>query len=243
MIPALDEAERIENAVRALRRGGSPTSATAVGSRAGTGAGPGGTASIDTIDVVVVDGGSADDTAERALRAGARVLRTTRGRARQLEVGWRASVGEVVVFLHADTRLEDGWPAKVQEALADPGVVGGAFRLRFDRPTWVFRGIAAIAALRVRLFGLPYGDQGIFVRRRTLESLGGIRDVPLMEDLDLVAAMKARGRIVALRATATTSARRYEAAGLLRTLMWHGIALAGWRLGVDRARIARWVGR
>jgi len=243
VIPALDEAERIENAVRALRRVGSPTPATADGSRAETGAGTAATASIDVIDVIVVDGGSADDTAERARREGARVLRTACGRARQLEAGWRASVGEVVVFLHADTRLQDGWPNQLRAALTDPGVVGGAFRLGFDRDTRVFRGIAALASLRVRLLGLPYGDQAIFVRRRTLESIGGIRDVPLMEDLDLVAAMKSRGRVVALPATATTSARRYETSGVLRTLIRHGIALVGWGLGVDRARLARWVGR
>lgn len=241
VIPALDEADRIENAVRELRRTGSPR---ALGCPAESAAAPGGKQSgARSIEIIVVDGGSSDETADRARRAGARVVDARRGRARQIEAGWRASDGEVIVFLHADTRLEDDWTMLIEAALADPDVVGGAFRLRFDRSTPTFRAIAALTALRVRVLGLPYGDQAIFVRRRTLESIGGIPDVPLMEDLDLVAAMKARGRVVALPATATTAARRYEEQGVGRTLIRHTLALVAWRLGVDRRRIARWVGR
>lgn len=244
VIPALDEADRIENAVRELRRTGSSMPPSVLGLRSESATAPRRTESGErSIEIIVVDGGSSDDTADRARRAGARVVDAPRGRARQLEAGWRASGGEVIVFLHADTRLEDDWPMPMQAALADPEVVGGAFRLRFDRDTPAFRVIAALAALRVHVLGLPYGDQAIFVRRRTLESIGGIPDVPLMEDLDLVAAMKARGSIVTLRASATTSARRYAEQGVMGTLIRHVLALVAWRLGVDRARIARWVGR
>ncbi len=244
VIPALDEADRIEDAVREVRRSGSSMPPSPIGSRTEDSAAPGSTRSErQSIEIIVVDGGSSDDTAACAGRAGARVLRTERGRARQLEAGWRASSGEVIVFLHADTRLEDHWPMSMQAALADPEVVGGAFRLRFDRDTPAFRAIAALTALRVRVFGLPYGDQAIFVRRRTLDSIGGIPDVPLMEDLDLVVAMKARGRLVVLRTAATTSSRRYQEQGVMNTLIRHLLGLTAWRIGVDRARIARWVGR
>lgn len=232
VIPALDEADRIEAAIRAVLVPGS----------SGGGAGCPAPPEVD-LEVVVVDGGSADDTRERARRAGARVIGAARGRARQIEAGWRASAGEVVVFLHADTRLGDGWRAALCESLADPRVVGGAFRLRFDDDRPALRIIEAFVAFRVWLLGLPYGDQALFVRRRILEEMGGIPQVPLMEDLDVVAAMRARGRVVALPVPAITSARRYVDQGVWRTVGRHVGALLMWRAGVDRGRIARWLGR
>jgi len=240
VIPALDEADRIEDAIRTARGPGVIPARDAASAERGRFR-RGGIAGEP--EILVVDGGSRDDTAIRARRAGARVLRTDPGRARQLEAGWRASSGEVVVFLHADTRLDDGWTEALRAALVDPAVVGGAFRLRFAGEGLGLRVLEAFVALRVRVFGLPYGDQAIFVRRRILEEMGGIPQVPLMEDIDLVAGMKARGRVVALAPAATTSSRRYAAQGLWRTAARHVLALAGWRLGVDRARIGRWVGR
>lgn len=251
VIPALDEADRIadvvEDACRTAGGRGSPRGASAParateGPDVGRGRGlpepPG-----NPVEIVVVDGGSSDETVVRARGAGARVLETERGRARQLDAGWRATRGEVVVFLHADTRLGEGWVAALRRALADPRVVGGAFRLRFDRPGLAWRIVAETVRLRVWLFGLPYGDQAIFVRRRILEEMGGIPPVPLMEDLDLVAAMRARGRVAALDVVATTSARRYVEQGAVRTVARHAAALLMWRAGADRVRIARWLGR
>jgi len=238
VIPALDEADRIAGAVRPAG-GSGPRCDVALEASV-----PGRDGERDAQPeptVLVVDGGSADDTAERARRAGARVLHSEPGRARQIDAGWRATSSEVVVFLHADTRLEDDWPTTLRTALADPAVAGGAFRLRFDDPGWAFRVLEAFVALRVRWLGLPYGDQAIFVRRRILEDIGGIPPVPLMEDLDLVARMKAHGRVVALSAAATTSSRRYRERGVCRTVVAHGAALLAWRLGLDRARVLRWV--
>ena len=180
VIPALDEAERIETAIRgafdapldlARRRPREPT----------------------RVEVIVVDGGSSDATRELAAAAGARVLACERGRARQLAAGVRASAGDVVLLLHADTRLPRGWRAAVCDALRDDRVVGGAFRFRFDERSPVFRFIEFGARLRSGLWRLPYGDQALFVRRRTLEAIGGIPEVPVMEDLDLVQRHEARG--------------------------------------------------
>jgi rSAM/selenodomain-associated transferase 2 len=240
VIPALDEADRIEAAIRAARDAAAFRASAVTDGEDGH---HGAVAGAKGPEIVVVDGGSRDDTMMRARRLGARVLQTEPGRARQLEAGWRASAGETVLFLHADTRLEAGWSAALAAALRDPGVVGGAFRLRFDRRTWALRLVERGAAWRVRLLGLPYGDQGIFVRRGILEAMGGIPQVPLMEDLDLVVAMKARGRLAALAPAAVTSARRYTESGIFRTVGRHALALAAWRLGVDRDRVARWVGR
>jgi len=221
VIPALDEAGRIAEAI---------ASAAAVD------------AQVDA-EIVVADGGSRDGTPERAAACGARIVRSSKGRAQQLEAGVHASDAEVLLFLHADTRLPRGWAGAVAEALGDPRVVGGAFRFAFDERSPALRFVQWGARLRSEWLRLPYGDQALFVRRRVLEAIGGIPRVPVMEDLDLVAAMKRAGRIVILPLAVTTSARRYTAHGVWRTFARHAVALLAWRLGVDRARVAEWVGR
>jgi rSAM/selenodomain-associated transferase 2 len=232
VIPVLDEAERVSGAIASVGpwERGLPALSTGLGANSGP-------------EILVVDGGSRDSSAARAGQAGARVVVTERGRARQLEAGWRASAGDVIVFLHADTRLGPGWQAALAEVMADPRVVGGAFRLRFDAPGLAFRLVEFIVWLRVWLFALPYGDQAIFVRRSVLEAMGGIPMAEVMEDLDLVRAMKRQGHVAALATRATTSSRRYLERGLWTTLFRNALALMAWRLGVDRVRIANWVGR
>jgi rSAM/selenodomain-associated transferase 2 len=217
VIAALDEAERVAASVRSA---GAPD-----------------------VEVIVVDGGSRDATAERARAAGARVLEAPPGRARQLQAGARASGGDAVVFLHADTCLPPGFDAAVRTALADPRVAGGSFALRFDVRTPGLRAIEWGAELRRRLFDLPYGDQALFVRRAVLVAIGGVPDVPLLEDLDLVRAVRRHGRLARLPQPVSSSARRYLAGGVLRTMLRNWAALAAWRLGVDRARVAAWYRR
>jgi rSAM/selenodomain-associated transferase 2 len=217
VIPALDEAEWIAGAVAS--------------------------AAADGVDVVVADGGSRDGTPDRAEAAGARVVACAPGRARQLQAGVRASEGDVLLFLHADTRLAPGFAAMVGRALRDPAVVGGAFRLRFDHSTPSLLVVEWGARLRVALFELPYGDQALFIRRATLDEIGGIPQAPIMEDLDLVVAMRRRGKLAIVPLPATTSARRYEASGVWRTMARHWLAAGAWAIGVDRGRIARWVHR
>jgi rSAM/selenodomain-associated transferase 2 len=196
---------------------------------------------VGNVEVCVVDGGSRDDTAERARSAGARVERSQPGRARQLQVGVEATDGEVLLFLHADTRLPRGWDLALRQALRQPDACGGAFRFRFEgRRGVALRMVEWGARMRVALFRLPYGDQAIFLRREVLERIGGVPQVPLMEDLDLVRAIKQQGRLVVLPLDATTSARRYRAGGVLRTMLRHWAAAAAWTLGADRHRIAAW---
>jgi rSAM/selenodomain-associated transferase 2 len=200
-------------------------------------------AAVEGVEVVVADGGSRDGTADRAAVAGARVVTTGRGRARQLQAGVQASEGDVLLFLHADTRLAPGFAAAVAEALRDPAVIGGAFRFRFDRRTPSLQLIEWGARLRVALFELPYGDQALFIRRTALQEIGGVPQAPIMEDLDLVSAMRRRGKLALLSLPVTTSARRYLAAGVWRTAARHCLAAAAWTLGADRERVARWVRR
>ena len=232
VIPALDEEEQIEGAIE--------TAQAAEDSSRNSGLEG---AERVQIEVVVVDAGSRDDTVRLAEQAHARVLVSERGRARQLEVGWRAVAADVVLFLHADTRLPLGWAEAVQRSLREPSRVGGAFRLRLDASEKALRVVELFARLRVALMGLPYGDQAIFVRRAALDAMGGVPAVPIMEDLDLVRAMKARGQIEVLPLEVQSSARRYLDHGIARTVFVHLVALLAWRLGLDRGRLAAWCGR
>jgi len=217
VIPALDEAREVADAIAS--------------------------AAAPTVEVVVVDGGSRDETVARAQKAGARVLGCQPGRARQLQAGVAGTAAETLLFLHADTRLPPGWESDVEQALEDPVVCGGAFRLRFDDRRPGLRVIEWWARLRVAFFGLPFGDQAIFVRREVLQEIGGVPQAPVMEDVDLVSAMKIRGRLVALPRSVTTSARRYRHGGVLRTAWRHALALGARGAGVDRGRIQAWLGR
>jgi rSAM/selenodomain-associated transferase 2 len=196
------------------------------------------------VERIVVDANSSDGTPQTArfLRA-EKVIQALPGRAHQMDAGYREASGAVVLFLHADTRLEPGWSEAVLAALGDPGVAGGAFRLRFEAPGWRYRLLERGVELRSRLGGLPYGDQALFVRRRVLEQAGWISPVPIFEDLDVVQAIKRAGRLVLLRECVHTSARRYARNGWLRQILRNNTALAGYLLDLERDRIARWYRR
>ena len=193
------------------------------------------------VERIVVDAGSSDGTLAAARRAGVeKALESAPGRALQLAAGSRAATGDVLLFLHADTRLEPGWSAAVRRALEDPRVAGGAFRLRFEASGAGYRLLEKGVALRSRLGRLPYGDQALFVRRAVLDAAGGIAPVPIFEDLDLVRLIRAAGRLALLDAPAWTSARRYRRNGVLRQVARNNAALVAYFLNVDRARVARW---
>jgi rSAM/selenodomain-associated transferase 2 len=191
-------------------------------------------------EIIVVDGGSRDRTAQVA-RAWPRVryLASNPGRARQMNAGARVAQGDVLLFLHADTRLPPGGTAAIARALEDPAVAGGRFDVCFASPRRTFRVIAAFMNWRSRLTGIATGDQAIFVRRGVFEALGGYPDIPLMEDVELSARLKRCGRIRCLRERVTTSPRKWEREGILRTivLMWALRFL--YALRVDPARLHR----
>ncbi len=209
--------------------------------------------------MIVVDGGSKDDTAARARRAGAAVVAAPRGRGSQLNVGAARARGDALLFLHADSRLPEGWRADVAGALAGPDAAGSAAggarpaALR-KAPGWgcfetiAVRGVSAPTAwavargvaLRTRLLHRPYGDQAFFVRRRLFEELGGFdSSLPLLEDVELAGRLRARAGAPAVvpRAVAT-SGRRWRRLGLLRTALVNQAVLAGRALGVEPQRLA-----
>ncbi len=214
VVPAIDEAEEIEAAL------------TSVGSD-------------PSVDSIVVDGGSRDDTAERARACGARVLTGPRGRALQMNRGAQDATGSILLFLHADTRLPRGWPDEVRRAIR-AGAVGGRFDVVLRGRHPLLRVVAAGMNLRSRLSGISTGDQAIFVRREVFERMGGFEPIALMEDVALTRRLKREGRLAPLRVKVDTSGRRWEAHGPIRTiLLMYALRLA-YAVGVPPDRIARW---
>lgn len=196
-------------------------------------------------DVTVVDGGSTDDTRTLvesvAVRTGCvRLLSSAPGRARQLNVGAQACTADVLVFLHADSRLPDGARVAIEQALADPAVVGGRFDVRFDSTSFWGRIIGTLMNVRSRLSRISTGDQTMFVRRTIFKRLRGFSDIPIMEDIEFSIRLKRAGDTAAIRERVTTSFRRWERQGPLRTifLMW-SLRLLYW-IGVSPHRLARW---
>ena len=189
-------------------------------------------------EIVVVDGGSRDDSAVIAERMGARVVATPRGRGTQLRAGAEDACSDWLLFLHADTRLDAGWRKAVAAHLSSAPECAGTFDLRLDDGAWQARLIERGVALRVRLLGLPYGDQGLLISRRLLDEVGGFRPLALMEDVDLVRRI-GRHRLRRLDATALTSAERWRRDGWLRRSGRNLVCLALYGLGVAPAHIAR----
>lgn len=185
-------------------------------------------------EVIVVDGGSTDDTAALAAPLCDRVVQSERGRAVQMNTGAAAASGEVLVFLHADTRLPPHADLRVMEALK--GTSWGRFDVEIDSGHRLLKLVACAMNLRSRLTGIATGDQAIFVRR---EAFGGFPLIPLMEDVAFSRRMKRSMRPACLRERVTTSGRRWEARGVLRTvlLMWRLRLL--YALGVAPERLAR----
>jgi rSAM/selenodomain-associated transferase 2 len=192
-------------------------------------------------EVVVVDGGSVDDTRAVALSAGARVIEAERGRGRQLRAGAGAAAGDWLLFLHADTRLSCGWREAVAAHLRTSPDAAACFRLRLDDPAWQARAIERGVALRVALLGLPYGDQALLVPRALYEAAGGYPPVPLMEDVALVRSI-GRRRLRVLAADAVTSADRWRRDGWWRRSAKNLSCLALHGLGVRPEAIARLYG-
>jgi rSAM/selenodomain-associated transferase 2 len=192
------------------------------------------------IERIVVDGGSRDQTVERARACGARVIACPCGRAQQMNEGARAARGDTLLFLHADTSLPPGFDHYVRQILGRPGTVAGAFRLRFDGSGPALRLVEGLANLRSTWRSMPYGDQAIFIGAETFHSAGRFPEMALMEDFELVRRLRRQGRIGIAPAAVVTSARRYERKGALRTALINKMIIFGYLMGVSPDRLARW---
>lgn len=216
VIPTLDEADRLPALVEALR------------------------CEPELAEIIVADGGSSDGTAELAARLGAHVVTSARGRGQALCVGAALANGEILLFLHADSRFPSGGLRALCAALdRDARVPGGNFRVVFDGTSPFARGLT-MAYPWLRLATLYYGDSGIFVRRSVYEAIGGIRPIPLMEDYDFVRRLERAGPTCRIEdPPLTTSSRKFEGRRASAIVWgWIVVHVLYW-LGVSPERLAR----
>jgi rSAM/selenodomain-associated transferase 2/rSAM/selenodomain-associated transferase 1 len=191
-------------------------------------------------EIIVVDGGSSDNTVEIAESYDARVIVTLAGRAKQMNAGAAAAAGDVLLFLHADTHLPDRFDEYVRRILASPENAGGAFRFSVDASTRGLRLIERLANWRSKALQLPYGDQALFIRASLFREMGGFPDVPIMEDFAFVRRLRKRGRIEIAPVPVITSARRWLRLGVWRTTLINQGVIAAYYAGVPLKTIARW---
>jgi len=218
IIPAINEADNITNTIESI--------------------GPG-----DKKEVIVVDGGSNDDTVGIAKSLGARVITSAPPRARQMNRGAAQATGDVLVFLHADTRLPEKFEDFIFNSFKQPGMVAGAFQLRIDSPMQGLRLIERLVNWRSRFLKMPYCDQAIFILSRVFHQIGGFPDIPIMEDFELVRRLRKQGEIATLPVPVLTSPRRWQNLGILKTTLINQLVIATYFMGIAPEVIARWYGR
>ena len=195
-------------------------------------------------EVIVVDGDQQGGTIRIIQDKDVIAITTEKGRGRQMNAGAAVARGEILIFLHADTTLPDNALGKISQTLQDRDYVGGAFDLKIDSDRLFLKYISARASLRSRWNRIPYGDQAIFIRKKYFDQIGGYKEIPLMEDVDLMRRIKKDGKqIVILPDKVRTSARRWESEGALYTTLRNQILVRLFYLGVSPHRLAKYYWR
>ncbi len=215
IIPTLNEEKSIARTVAALR-------------------------SLKIDELFIVDGGSTDRTIEICNRLEAKVFFSTRGRSAQMNLGARQATGDVLLFLHADTRLPPSALDDIRAAMNDRRSPGGHFDIKLDGDHWMLKVIGAMISLRSRVTKIATGDQAIFVRRDVFEAIGGYPEIPLMEDVAFSRALRRMGKVACVRSRVLTSARRWETEGVWRTILKMWTLKSLYLLGVSPFRLKRY---
>ena len=218
IIPALNEADNIKNTLSALTH-------------------------KDGIEVILVDGGSHDDTADLARSLGANVLTTAPSKAKQMNAGAKAASGEILMFLHADTQLPDQFEETIITAVDLSGFAAGAFQLHIDSDAKGLRFIERVANWRSRHLHTPYGDQGIFLSKSLFHEIGGYPDMEILEDFELIRRLRRRGKIIILDQSVKTSPRRWLNLGIFKTWLLNQIIIIAYRFGCPPERLSDWYRR
>jgi rSAM/selenodomain-associated transferase 2 len=192
-----------------------------------------------SIEVIVVDGGSSDETIAIAQSLGVKVISSSLGRAVQMNTGAAMASSEILLFLHADTRLPVGFDTMIRRTIQQPGIVAGAFDLKIDASGFSLR----LVEWRSHFLKMPYGDQAIFVTKVVFQQINGFPELPIMEDFELMRRLKPSGNIVILSTPVFTSARRWLQKGVFKTTLLNQIIIIAYLLGVSPERIRGWYRR
>ncbi|MHC4396370.1 MAG: TIGR04283 family arsenosugar biosynthesis glycosyltransferase [Planctomycetota bacterium] len=222
IVPVLDEAGQINSTIEHLCNQGAK----------------------ENCEIIVVDGDLQGGTIKIIHAKSVKTIKSQKGRGRQMNAGAVAARGEILIFLHADTRLPEKALEKISQVLEDEKYVGGAFDLAIDSDRLFLRFIAARTRLRSRLTRVPYGDQAIFIRKNYFDKIGGFKEIPLMEDVDLMRRIKKRGdKIFILSDHVKTSARRWEKEGIFYTTFRNQVLVSLYCLGISPDKLAKYYWR
>ncbi|MEH1910802.1 MAG: TIGR04283 family arsenosugar biosynthesis glycosyltransferase [Nostoc sp.] len=195
------------------------------------------------IEVIIVDAGSKDGTLEIAQSLDIKVISSSPGRAVQMNAGAVAASGDILLFLHADSRLPTGFDEMIRTVLQQPGIVAGAFNLRIDASLLSLRWVEWGVNARSHFCQMPYGDQAIFLTKAVFQQIGGFPELPIMEDFELIRRLKRIGHIVIISTPVVTSARRWLQKGVFKTTLLNQIVIIAYLLGISPKRICRWYRR
>ena len=190
-------------------------------------------------EIIVADGSPDRDTIQAIGRKSVIKIVAPKGRARQMNAGASVAKGEILIFLHADTELLRDALTKIDTAMAQTHYIGGAFELDIKSERFMFKLLSRWASIRCHLTRIPYGDQAIFIKRDYFNTIGGYRDIPLMEDVELMRRIQRRGdKICILRDRVTTSPRRWEQEGFIYVNLRNAALFTMYLLGVSPEKLA-----
>ncbi len=200
------------------------------------------------LEIIVVDGGSRDQTInivnfvskQLASSLSIKIISTTASRAHQMNTGAAVAKGDILLFLHGDTYLPPKFNLLLLQALQDAIVIAGAFELQINAQLPGLRLVEKMVNMRSRFFSLPYGDQAIFMKKSVFEEIGGFPNLPIMEDFELMLALRKLGRIVIISAPVVTSGRRWQKLGVVKTTLLNQLIIAGYFIGISPNLLVRW---
>ncbi len=215
IIPVLNEAENIGLVISPIQR-------------------------AENIEIIIVDGGSQDNTVEIAQGLGVKVIVTNRGRALQMNAGAKIATGEILLFLHGDTQLPLGFETEVRETFINSNIIAGAFQLKINGDQLSLRLIEKTVFWRSKYLQMPYGDQAIFIKASTFWEIGGFPEQLIMEDFEFIRRLNRLGRIEILSSSVITSGRRWKKLGVFKTTLINQLMIIGYYLGISPIKLSQW---